>query len=148
MARIGIVAVVATLLIITTGLSVYYQLSTQDVNPKNAVVKEALRVCTQDFGTQGGTIIILSNDQIEDVQIPGDLMGVKLQVLSRGAIDAKAAVDGPFLYLVLDEVNVYDKTALVTYYLTGVFDSGMGGSINLTLENGVWVGEGGFWWIA
>jgi hypothetical protein len=80
--------------------------------------------------------------------MPRDLAGVKLQVLSREAIDAKAVVDGSFLYLVFKEVNVYDNTAFVSFYLTGVFDSGAGGSVNLTLENGVWVGEGGFYWIA
>jgi hypothetical protein len=139
----------ATLLIATTGICVYYQFSTQDVNPKNAVVKEALRVCVEDLYMMGhrNTIIILSNDQIGDVKIPRDLCGVKFQVLSIEAIDAMMAVDGPFLYLVFKEVNVYDNTALVSFYLTDVFDSAMGGSINLTL-NGVWVGEGGFWWIA
>jgi hypothetical protein len=140
----------ATLLIATTGICVYYQFSTQEANPKDAVVKEALRVCTQDLYMTGhrNTIILLSNDQIGDVNMPRDLAGVRIQVLSREAIDAMAAVDGPFLYLVFKEVNVYDDTALVSFYLTGVFDSAMGGSINLTLENGVWVGEGGFWWTA
>ncbi|MCX6653934.1 MAG: hypothetical protein NTY03_02305 [Candidatus Bathyarchaeota archaeon] len=139
----------ATLLIATTGICIYYQYNTQDANPKDAVVKEALRVCTQDLllGYRS-TLIILSNDQIKDVEMPTDLAEVKLLVLSKEAIDAKAAVDGPFLYLVFKEVNVYDNTAFVSFYLTGVFDSGAGGSINLTLENGVWVGEGGFYWIA
>jgi hypothetical protein len=150
MARVKLLATfMATLLIATTGICVYYQFSTQDANPKNAVVKEALRVCTQDLllGYRD-TLIILSNEQIGDVKIPTDLAEVRIQVLSREAIDAKAAVDGPFLYLVFKEVNVYDDTAFVSFYLTGVFDSGSGGSINLTLKEGVWVGEGGFYWIA
>jgi hypothetical protein len=150
MTRIGIAIVIATLLVATTGLCIYYQLSTKDTNPKNAVIKEALRVCTQDLNilANGSTIIILSNNQIEDVKMPMDVAGVKLQVLSREAIDAKSAVDGPFLYLVFDEVNVYDNTAFISFDMTGLFDSGFGGSINLTLENGVWVGEGGLSWIA
>ncbi len=151
MARAKLLAtLMATLLITTTGICLYYQFSTQDANPKNAVVKEALMVCTQDLYLMGHkeTIIILSNDQIIDVKMPRDLAGVKVQVLNREAIDVKAAADGPFQYLVFKEVNVYDYTAFVSFYLTGVFDSGAGGSINLTLENGVWVGEGGFVWIA
>jgi hypothetical protein len=143
---------IATLLITSTGICVYYQFNTQDVNPKNAVVKEALRVLTKDLRyfmlNQENTIIILSNEQIEDVKMPRDLAGVKFQVLSREAIDVRAAVNGPFLYLVFKEVNVYDNTAFVSFYLTGVFDSGAGGSVNLTLENGAWVGEGGFYWMA
>ncbi len=153
MARAKLLAtIMATLLIATTGICVYYQFSTQDANPKDAVVKEALRVCTKDLRyymlTQENTIIILSNEQIVNIKIPRDVVGVKFQVLSKEAIDAKTAADGPFLYLVFKEVNVYDNTAFVSFYLTGVFDSGAGGSVNLTLENGVWVGEGGFYWIA
>ena len=156
MARVGFsAAIVATLLMATIGLCVYYQLGVQDANPKNAVVKEALRVCTRDLGslryselTQGGTIIILSNDQIGDVMMPRVLGGLKLLVLSQAAIDAKAAVEGPFLYLVFKEVNVYEDTAFVSYYVTGIFDSGAGGSISLTRQDGVWVGEGGMFWIA
>ena len=156
MLRIGsLAALLAILRLATSGLCVYYQLNTQTLNPKNVVVKEALRIAIKDLGfpryselTQGGTIIILENDQITDVTMPRDVSGTRIQLLSREAIDAKVTVEGPFQYLVLKEVNVYDNTALVTYYLTGVFDSGAGGSINLTLRDGVWVGEGGIWWIA
>jgi len=153
MARVKLLAtLMATLLITNTAICIYYQFNTQSANPKNSVVKEALRVCTKDLRyfmlTQENTIIILSNEQIGDVKMPRDLAGVKSQVLSREAIDAKAAADRPFLYLVFKEVNVYDNTAFVSFYLTGVFVAGAGGSVNLTLENGVWVGEGGFWWIA
>jgi hypothetical protein len=114
MARAKLLAtIMATLLIATTGICVYYQFSIQDANPKDAVIKEALRVCTQDLYMMGhrNTIILLSNDQIGDVNMPTDLVGVKFQVLSREAIDAMMAVDGPFLYLVFKEVNVYDDTA-------------------------------------
>jgi hypothetical protein len=69
---------------------------------------------------------------------------LKIVVLNQAAINAKAAAEGPLLYLVFDEVNVYEDTAYVSFYVTGIFDSGSGGSINLTLQDGIWVGEGGF----
>ncbi len=44
MARAKLLAtIMATLLIATTGICVYYQFSIQDANPKDAVIKEALR---------------------------------------------------------------------------------------------------------
>jgi len=156
MARIRVlVALVATFLITTIGACAYYQLSIGDANPKNAIMREALRVCLKDLGslrystlTQGGTIIVLSNDQIEDASLPRSMGSLKIVVLSQATIDAKAAAEGPFLYLVFDEVNIYDDIAYVSFYVTGIFDSGSGGSISLTRQNKTWVGEGGFWWIA
>ena len=156
MARLGFVtAMVATLLIATIGLSVYYQLNTQEANPRNAVVREALRVCTRDPGssrysmlTQWGTIFILSNSVIGNVTLPDEVGGLKLTVFSQAEIDAKAAAVGPFLYLVFDEVSVYEDTAFVSFHATGVFDSGAGWRVSLTRRDGVWVGEGGMFWIA
>jgi hypothetical protein len=156
MARIQVlVALVATFIITTIGACAYYQLSIGNANPKNAIMSEALRVCLKDLGslrystlTQGGTIIVLSNDQIEDTSLPRSMGSLKIVVLNQATIDAKAAAEGPFLYLVFNEVNVYEDTAYVSFHVTGIFDSGSGGSINLTLQDGIWVGEGGFWWIA
>jgi len=55
--------------------------------------------------TAGGDELILSSENIEDVEI-GDVPGIDLVVLSREEIQAKADAEGDFLYLFFNPFEV------------------------------------------
>lgn len=146
-------AVAIILLTITTLAAI--QQHALNSNPKNVVVTEALKTIMShnissrySLLTQTGEIIILENDQIEGITTPSQINRIPVTILSQAEINAKAEAEGRFLYLVLDEVRVDSDTAHINFYMTGIFDAGAGGAIDLTLENGIWVGEGGVHWIA
>ncbi len=148
-------AVMAVLLLTITVAGAYGQIAARDADPRNAIVNESIRVILNHLGshyellTRNGTITILVNEQTRGVTLPETLKGHPVHLLDEAAIAEKTHREGAFLYLVFSELTTYpDGTALVRFRLTGVFDTGAGGSIRLTQHDGIWFGEGGAYWIA
>jgi DNA-binding transcriptional ArsR family regulator len=121
---------------------------------KTYIVRETLHLCLNSsllgrrLTSNNGTIIILSNGPIANIVMPRVVNEAKLLVLSQDVIDAKTADEGPFMYLVFNEVTIGDDRAFASVRATGVFDAGAGCWVSFTRQDGIWVGEVTGFWIA
>jgi hypothetical protein len=99
--------------------------------------------------TAGGDELILSSENIEDVEIE-DVPGIDLVVLSREEIQAKADAEGDFLYLFfnpfeeesVDRINVgFGSQWAVAQDSTAGYLSGGGWQLVYERQPDGWVGE-------
>jgi len=117
---------------------------------ESEIVYETLKISLidkqiPDFNllTQNTNNIILSNELIEDVEVPNRIGSYKINLMSTDEIEEKAEAEGAFQYLLFTRFELNPNNIMVTITTAGVFDAGGGMTIQYRLTGTIYQ-----WWIA
>jgi len=82
--------------------------------------------------------VVLSTELIEDVNVPRQIGGYKLLLLSPEEIEARAETEGAFLYLLFTRFEPNPEHVIVNIRTAGIFDEAEGIGIGFKLTGTVY----------
>lgn len=89
------------------------------------------------------SVVVLSTELIEDVEVPNWVGRYKILLLSPDEIKAKSEAEGAFMYLTFTRFDPNPDNIMVTINTAGIFDAGGGMTIQFRLTGKIYQ-----WWIA